>query len=308
MAPVTDKAVALQAWVDQQDRLYQVAAPLLIGNTELCNRQARQLLGFTAKNQYSYTDELADIAHNALGLDGRLHIMSVLPGSGAEQAGLRKGDILLAAGIDPLPEGPEAEHEAASLIRTEMQGRTDINLAVMRDGERIALDVPLTSACAMAVDLGDSDSADAWADGSRVLITRGMLKFARSDAELAYVLAKEIALNILMPSERKDAAAVIDRLRVPVFGNAGTAPAEATQGYQPELTLRADTLSLYLLARAGYDIEHAPAFWKRLAETYPEQFRDNTAAMEASIRAIKDRMAQNQPLVPDDLPVPPLSQ
>ncbi|HJV86630.1 MAG TPA: peptidase M48 [Noviherbaspirillum sp.] len=306
--PAPDKATALQAWVDQQDRLYKVAAPLLIGNTELCERHVRQLLGFTAKNQYSYTDELADVAHNALGLNGRLHIMSVLPGSGAEQAGLRKGDILLAAGIDPLPDGPEAEHEAASLIRGEMQGRSNISLTVLRDGERIPLDVPLTSACAMAVDLGDSDRVNAWADGNRVLVTRGMLNSTRSDAELAYVLAKEIALNILMPSERKDAAAVIDRLRVPVFDNTGMAPPGEVQGYQPAIESRADTLSLYLLARAGYDIEHAPAFWKRLAETYPEQFSSNATVMEETIRVIKDKVAQNQPLVPEELSGAPAAQ
>src|SRR5690242_8029444 len=40
-----------------QDRLYKVAAPLLIQNAELCKGQARNLLGFTAKNRWSYPGE-----------------------------------------------------------------------------------------------------------------------------------------------------------------------------------------------------------------------------------------------------------
>jgi hypothetical protein len=40
-----------------QDRLYRVAAPLLIDNAELCKANARNLLGFTAKNRYAYPGE-----------------------------------------------------------------------------------------------------------------------------------------------------------------------------------------------------------------------------------------------------------
>ncbi|HJV51655.1 MAG TPA: M48 family metallopeptidase [Noviherbaspirillum sp.] len=306
-----DKAVALQAWVDQQERLYRVAGPLLINNTELCPRHVRNLLGFTAKNQYSYTDDLTAVAHSALGLDARLRVMSVLPGSGAEQAGLRKGDVLLASGVDPLPEGPNAEHEAASLIRAEMQGRSSIDLSILRDGERVALEVPLTSACAMSVDTGNSGQVNSYADGNRVLVTQGMLKFVLSDEDLAYVLAKEIAHNILAPLERADMAAVIDRLKVPAFDSASPPVVNEVRPYPATLDADADRLALYLLARAGVDIEHAPAFWKRLADTYPETVSGSYTAlhpataerlsvMTETIRAIKDKQAQNLPLLPAD--------
>ena len=37
-----------------QDRLSKVSAPLLINNADLCKTYARNLLGFTAQNKYSY--------------------------------------------------------------------------------------------------------------------------------------------------------------------------------------------------------------------------------------------------------------
>lgn len=99
-----DKASILRNWIAQQQRLYRVAAPLLIQNTELCPQHARNLLGFTAKNRYSYTDDFAETAQAALGLEERLQVMSVFPGSGAEAAGLRQGDTLFAVEIEPLPQ------------------------------------------------------------------------------------------------------------------------------------------------------------------------------------------------------------
>src|SRR5471032_1702537 len=75
-----------------QDRLYHVATPLLIDNADLCKAQARNLLGFTAKNKYSYPGDFSEAAQAVLGYGERLQVSGVLPGSGAAHAGLRKGD------------------------------------------------------------------------------------------------------------------------------------------------------------------------------------------------------------------------
>ena len=48
-----------------QERLYKVAAPLLIINADLCKAQARNLLGFTAKNKFSFPGDYADAAQAA---------------------------------------------------------------------------------------------------------------------------------------------------------------------------------------------------------------------------------------------------
>ena len=81
-------ADTLSKMADLQNRLYKVASPLLIQNAELCKGQARNLLGFTAKNRWSYPGDYNEAAHVAFGMDERLQVTSVLAGSGAAKAGL----------------------------------------------------------------------------------------------------------------------------------------------------------------------------------------------------------------------------
>ena len=78
-------ADTLSKMADLQNRLYKVASPLLIHNAELCKGQARPLLGFTAKNRWSYPGDYNEAAHLAFGMDERLQVTSVLAGSGAAQ-------------------------------------------------------------------------------------------------------------------------------------------------------------------------------------------------------------------------------
>jgi hypothetical protein len=296
-----DKVAALQTWVDYQNRLYRVAAPLLINNTELCTRHARNMLGLTAKTRYSYSNDFAVEAQFVLGLEDRLRVMSVLPGSGAAQAGVMKGDILLGVEIEPLPEGPEAEREGASLIGSEMQGRTNLSLTILRDEQRMVLDVPLTPACGMVIDVGNADFVNSYADGRRAAITRGMINFTQSDEELAYVVAKEIAHNVLSQSARPDMSAVIDRLRS--FSPSAKDEIGANLSpYPAELDADADRLALYMLVRAGYKIDNALGFWKRLAEAYPSTVPNSYTALHPAtserFAAIADtantiRMKQN---------------
>ena len=110
------EAEALSKMAVMQDRLYRVAAPLLINNAELCKAQARNLLGFTAKNRYSYPGEYNEAAHIAFGMDDRLQVTGVLAGSGAAQAGLRRGDRLMTAGAKPLPSGAKRRASAVSVF------------------------------------------------------------------------------------------------------------------------------------------------------------------------------------------------
>jgi len=276
----------LISWREQQDRLYRVAAPLLMQNTELCPRHARNLLGFTAKTRHSYSDEFIEEAQEIFGLDDRLRITNVLPDGSAALAGIQEGDFFLTAGIEPMPEGPNAEREAAALIASELQGRTSFDLTILRDGERLSLEVPLTPACAMIIDLGNSDDVNSYADGHRVMITKGMLNFVQSDEELAYVLAREIADNVLMQTPRADIGGVIDHLRTlsarPPSAKSGT-PDMMIAPFTPDLDAAADELALYILARAGYGIDNVFGFWKRLATAYPASIANSHTALHPAI-------------------------
>jgi len=296
-----------------QERLYRVAAPLLINNADLCKAQARNILGFTAKNKYSYPGEYGDASAAVLGYDDVLQVSGVLAGSGAAKAGLRKGDDLVAAGGKPLPKGRDAESKAAAVFGPLTANSAMLNMTIARNGSNQTLNVPVTRACAFRVDLGNSDNVNAYNDGGRVLLTRGMINFAQNDEAIAYVMAKELAHNILGHTVQMRSTAtmssIIDNLAsvrpdlTMLVGSAGVRPMPA------DYDVAADNLALYMLARAGYNISNAHGFWQRLSGQYPATVLNGytaihpsvsarLAAMDRSVSEIKAKQASKRPLLP----------
>jgi hypothetical protein len=290
-------AEVLTRMASQQDRLYRIAAPLLIDNAELCTKHARNLLGFTAKNRYAYPGQYNEAAHLVLGMGERLQVTNVLAGSGAARAGLRQGDRLVAAGATPLPEGPNALSGAGAIF----------------DGKGRDLSIPVTRACAFGIELGNADNVNAYADGSRVMVTRGMLAFTQSDDELAYVVARTMAHNMLGHAGAQRNAAtigsIIDNLTTinpdtsMLIGSGGirAMPADADAA--------ADRLAIYLLARADYRVDGASSFWKRLAAAQPAKVLNGytanhpatparVLAIDKAVAEVKARKSAKKPLVP----------
>ncbi len=312
--PLEDPQVeALRTLASMQERLDHVAAPLLLTNPDLCKNQARNLLGFNAKTQYSYSSEFVRAAQVLFNLTERLQITGVLTGSGAARAGLRRGDILIAAEGKTLPTGQNAERAAGAILAPLASTRANMKLTIQRDGKQQEITVPLTRACAFRVDLGNADNVNSYADGQRAMITRGMLNFTKSNNELAYLIAKEMAHNILGHAAKQRANSIvaqqIDNLLSVhpdlsmLIGSAGIKPTPT------ELDLAADNLSVYLLARAGYSLDQLPAFWQRLAGQYPASVLNahtaihpgHTAritALEKSVKEVKAKQKARQPLIP----------
>ena len=306
-------AESLTRMAAQQDRLYRVAAPLLIQNAELCKSNARNLLGFTAKNRYSYPGEFNEAAHVAFDMGERLQVTGVLAGSGAARAGLKRGDGLISAGGKPLPTGQNASTLAGAVFGPLVSTQATIDLKIERDDKNRNLSIPVTRACGFGVELGNADNVNSYADGQRVMVTRGMINFTQSDEELAVLMAKGMAHNILGHAASLRSAgtigSIIDNLmavRPDLSMLIGSGGVKATP---PDIDAAADSLSLYLLARAGYNIQGAAAFWKRLAATYPATVLNGyvanhpgtavrLAAIDKTVAEIKAKQAAKKPIAP----------
>ena len=296
-----------------QDRLYKVAAPLLINNAELCKTQARNLLGFTARNRYWYPGEYNEAAQVAFGMGERLQVTGVLAGSGAARAGLKRGDELISASGKTLPTGPSASSSVGAVFGPLVASRAILAMVIERDQKERQLSIPITRACGFVIELGNADNINSYADGQRVMVTRGMLHFAQSDEELAVLLAKGMAHNILghatLTRSNSTIGSVIDNLAnvrpdtSMLIGSAGIKAMPA------ELDIAADNLSLYLLARAGYSVDAAAPFWKRLAANYPATVLNSyvanhpgnaarLAAIDKSVAEIKAKQGAKKTLTP----------
>jgi hypothetical protein len=306
-------AEALTKMAALQERLYRVAAPLLIQNAELCKTQARNLLGFTAKNRYSYPGEFNEAAHIAFGMGERLQVTGVLAGSGAAKAGVQRGDGLVSASGQVLPTGPNASTLAGSVFGPLVGAQASIALQVERGGAIRQLNVPVTRACGFGIELGNADNINSYADGQRVMVTRGMINFAQSDDELAYLLAKGMAHNILghaaIQRNSSTIGSIIDNLMGVKPDTSMLIGSGGIKATPQDVDAAADNLSLYLLARAGYGTDGAAAFWKRLAATYPATVLNGyvanhpatpfrIATLEKSGAEIKAKQAAKKPLLP----------
>lgn len=310
---IAQAAEALTKMAAMQDRLYRVAAPLLINNAELCKSQARNLLGFTARNRYWYPGEYNEAAKVAFGMGERLQVTGVLAGSGAARAGLQRGDSLISAGGKMLPTGPNASSSAGAVFGPLVSTQANLQMLIERDRKERQLTIPVTRACGFAIELGNTDNVNSYADGNRVMVTRGMIGFAQSDNELAIILAKGMAHNILGHATTTRSTgtigSVIDNLTnvrpdtSMLIGSAGI------KAMSPEMDAAADSLSLYLLARAGYDYDDAGSFWKRLAATYPASVLNGyvanhpgtsarVAAIDRTVAEIKGKQASKKALLP----------
>lgn len=259
----------LSLYVSQQEKLYRIAAPLLVKNAPLCKSATRHIMGFTAKNQYSYSSELAPSANKLLKLDGRLQVTSILEGGGAERAGIRRGDIFLKAQNQTIPVGINAETETARLLGTLIPQSANLQITVERNNRVYNFNIPLTLACAFTIELGNTDVIHAFNDGRRILITRGMLDVFTTDAELAAIIAREIAHSALKHTASLQAttstALAIDGLLPVLRNNTNNTPVKDLKVMPTNLDQAADRVAIAMLVRAGYEAEQLPLSLQKLA-------------------------------------------
>ena len=275
-----------------EERLNRVGGTLLMANASLCRNHVRHLLGFSASNKYSYSLPMASAASRFHGFDERLQVTNVIEGSGARKAGLRKGDILLTIEGRPVPSGPAAEREIVKLLAPIIEKRTSIKMTVLRNDNAKAIQIPLVLACGFRVELGHTDNISAFSDGQRILVTRGMMHFVRNDTELAFVIAKEMAHNVLNHARTLHTTEgnriIIDNL-IQLTPNPAVASAPA-EPMTEQYDLDSDTLGLAMALRAGFEIDPATDFWKRLSRASPASNPASYTALHPNSQARLERM------------------
>jgi predicted Zn-dependent protease len=131
----------------------------------------------------------------------------------------------------------------------------------VQDGSPRTLAFDGVAACRLHLKLVKDDIINASADGTTISVTTGMLTFVKTDAELAFVIAHEIAHNVL---DHPDAA------RVQVLMNAfhaavtGERRGSMARDEAKHREVDADYFGLYILAKAGYDVRSVGDLWRRI--------------------------------------------
>ena len=152
-------------------------------------------------SQFELADRAGVLA--TLPLDRGPGVIAVVAGGPAAKADVRPGDVLL--GIDGQALPPEAGL-SIPFEATRARARADAvldrltsaqSLTVLRNGQPKVLQITPVPACASRVHLARSNQRNAFADGQHVFLTTGAIKLLHDDDELAFLLAHEMAHNIL---------------------------------------------------------------------------------------------------------------
>ena len=319
------REVAVEAYLDDQKRLMRVSYPLQTKGADLCGEDIRYTTGMALANSSTLLGEpFKETAETSYRLNDQVQAVYVVPGSAADKAGVRSGDTLLQVGQWPITgTGPNAVKETLSQIQAQSKNGQPVRVDILRPApgknpipQKISLLIIPDRACSYPVVLGNGDEVNAYADGQQVVVQRGMLRFATNDTELALVVSHEIAHNSMSHIRSKmtnyalgsilDIAAQV-LLKVPTQGLFGNVGASA---YSKEFEAEADYVGLYIMARAGGDIDNAPQFWRRMAALSPAAIQsshmsthpatpERFVALEQTVKEIKAKRAAGKVLTPN---------
>lgn len=262
-APQPGTVALLESIRAEDQRAMTIGHRLATGGTALCAQSREPLAGlrFHVAGQYARSVQAAATAH--FGLGAYPAILAIAPGGAAERAGLAAGDWVVAIdGRDMKPPPDAADYAAVERVEAALtealadDGRA--RLTIMRDGASRDVEVAGELGCASRVELVPGRKLNAAADGRIVQLTTGVLSEARDDDELAFIIAHEMAHNILRHRAR------LDRI--------GRRAANIRQA-----EIEADMLGLRLMHAAGYDVDAAARFWSRFGrKTGAGIFSDGT--------------------------------
>ncbi len=273
-------------------RVAAIGHRLAVANTALC-REVVNRPGLIVHDITQYAPQLRAAARSELGLGDRPTVLAVVQESDARRAGLFGGDIIMA--IDGVAVQPGSADRASYATVARVSGdlaraMTDPPATVSVYRKNRAVEVPLhgDAGCASRFELVPGGKLNASADGRVVQISAKLLEFAGSEDAVAMALAHELAHNAL--------------------GHPALLKARGRSAKNVRLTEEeADRLGLYMVARAGYDLNAAADFLARYAKrsdwgplsdgTHPSAKARRTAAL-ATIAEIEAKRRAGLPLVP----------
>lgn len=315
---------AVEARVNEAARVTRVAARLFRANEDLCPYK-RPKIEAQFGTVYDFAPQTRAAAARILGLSDTARVIALIPDGPAAKAGLKEGDEILAVNNVAIPTGAKATGRLGiELTRAAEKSPDALSLKIRRGVETSSIEIAPKALCGYDVHYLESAEINAYADGDAIYVTRGILKMAATDDELALVIAHELAHNTQKHMQAKQQNARIAGLGGLVLDVAAAAggvntdaaftkmAARAGAGYaSAEFEAEADYVGMYFLARAGYQTDGVENFWRKMAVESPDSIfiksshpanPERYLALRAANTEIRAKQAAGAPLVPNSKP------
>jgi hypothetical protein len=268
------KELALQQQLKRQVRASRIGHPILRNAAAYCNEDVAPAIGALITSSGKIDEDMQAAAAKLWGVTDKPTVIAVLPGLPAEIAGLKPGDQILNIN-DQVLSGPLVSDPLAAIPKP-YRNPVPISFTVIRDGAEVTTTVTPDPVCDYPIDVVTQDDVNAYADGRKIFITSGMMRFAESDDELATVIGHELGHNQMGHIKKKQGnqllgiligALITGATGVDVTNAVGNIGAGA---FSQEFEAEADYVGMYHTARGGYDISASPNFWRRMGAEHPK--------------------------------------
>ena len=182
-----------------------------------------------------------------------------------------------------------------------------------------AMQVFCEQSCSYPLKFKQDMTINAYADGDSINVLYGMLNFA-TPYELTIVLAHELAHNIMKHTSKQEKNAILGAIidigaAIGKIDTQGAFMKIGGKAYSQEFEKEADYIGLYIMARAGYDVDNAAKFWRKMADNNPQNIKtiksnfysshpgsaERYILLEKTSAEIKIKKQKHQPLIPNFL-------
>jgi hypothetical protein len=309
------RELALKKYLGYKQRLHTVSYPILRSASRFCVSNQIYAVGAQGSASADFEGGWKITASKLFGGDEFI-ITWVAKDGPADIAGLRVNDTIIA--VNQVPFGTNQQQQRqfyAETARTQMAESPVMDLTVKRNDQVFNLSVTQEKICGYPVVLGNSDAVNAYADGKKIIITKGMMRFAQDDQNLALVIAHELGHNLMGHMDKKQSNYMLGTLfdlaaaanGINTHGTFGSAGASA---FSQDFEAEADYVALYYMQTAGLPLEGVADFWREMAAEHPGNIGSNHSAshpatserfiaISNTIEEINRKIASGKPLKPN---------
>lgn len=256
------RRLAIESLARQDMRVAATGFRLAVANAARCEKQM-PATGLILHSAAQYSGNWREAADGLFGKVELVSVQAVVSRSPAAVAGIGQGDSIVAVnGVRLQPHADDAAFPTAVRDRVEnglvsLPATATITVTIGRDGAERQFLVQPVVACRSRFEVVAGSGRFARSDGHLIQIGQRLAE-AASDADLAVILAHELAHSIL---DHRSRMVELEQDRNP---KSRTRRSELSAEHERQ----ADRLSIHLLAAAGFDPRSGPAFMRKFGPLY----------------------------------------